>query len=481
MSARDAAARVREAGGAELLERLEHLDRVRAARLATSARSRALVRAPERGDAFDADVVVAGGGLWLLLAPLLVARGLSVIVIERARAGTAHREWNASRAELEALVRVGLVTRAELEAMIIARYREGTCRFAGGGVYPVRGVLDHAVDAGALLAHARALAETRGVVFRDLASVEAEAASDHGVRVRIIDAAGTADELTARVLVDARGISSPHASADLVCPTVGGVVAGLAHGSHEDPTCIDPEVGEILATIDDIVDGRQHVWEAFPGRSGEATVYLFFYASARESAPLLDLYARFFAELPHYKRGEARLVRPTFGFIPGWSRLVPAPRAPHARIVLVGDAAARQSPLTYCGFGATLRSLACAGDAVERIAAGGAGPACAVDDAPVHGLTGALASVMATRLLQGATLNALLDAAFHSMWSMGNESYARLLRDEMSPREMAELLRRTAVRHPAVWRTVLRVMPASSLGRWGLRAAHAMWRDDAAV
>jgi lycopene cyclase CruA len=235
-----------------------------------------------------------------------------------------------------------------------------------------------------------------------------------------------------------------------------------------------------LATIDDVSSGRQHVWEAFPGRSGETTVYLFFYASARESSPLVELYARFFSELPRYKRGDAQLVRPTFGFIPGWSRLVPGPESPHARIVLVGDAAARQSPLTYCGFGATLRSLARASDAVQGLVAGQPAPACAVDDAAVHGLTGALASVMATRLLHGDALNALLDAAFHSLWSMGNEPYARLLRDEMSPREVAMFLRRTAARHPAVWRTVLRVMPASSVGLWGFRAATALWQGDAA-
>ncbi len=479
MTSCDTLARVRAAGGPELVERLEHLDRVRTARITSPALGEhpGAVRPPERGDALDADVIIAGGGLWLLLAPLLVASGLSVIVVERARAGAVHREWNASRPELEALVRVGLLTHVELEAMIVAHYREGTCRFAGGGTYPVRGVLDHAVNAGLLLEHARRLGQTRGVVFADYSTVEAESASEHGVRVRIRDASGAERELAAAVLVDARGVCSPYSSADLVCPTVGGVLGGLAQGSAEDPSCIDPNVGEILATIDDVSAGRQHVWEAFPGRTGETTVYLFHYANAREVSPLMDLYARFFAELPRYKRGDARLLRPTFGFIPGWSRLVPAPKAPHSRIVLVGDAAARQSPLTYCGFGATLRSLGRAADTVQGLVAGRPAPACAVDDAKVHGLTGALASVMATRALRGAALNALLDAAFHTLWSMGNEPYARLLRDEMSPREVATFLRRTAVRHPSVWRTVLRIMPPASLGLWGLRAASALWSD----
>ena len=64
----------------------------------------------------------------------------------------------------------------------------------------------------------------------------------------------------------------------------------------------------------------------------------------------------FFASLPRYKRGDVRLVRPTFGYIRAGRGLTPTPpRPPYPpRVVLVGDAAARQSPLTYCGFGATL-------------------------------------------------------------------------------------------------------------------------------
>src|SRR5690606_18222204 len=118
------------------------------------------------------------------------------------------------------------------------------------------------------------------------------------------------------------------------CPTVGGTLEGLAEGDAVDE--MDPRVGEILATTDDVDDGRQHVWEAFPGRPGATTVYLFHYAWAGRQGTLLDLFARFFARRPGYKRGDARLVRPTFGFIPGWSRLSPAPRSPSPRIVLTG-------------------------------------------------------------------------------------------------------------------------------------------------
>lgn len=466
--------RVHEAGGVELLERLEHLDGLRRARPERAAAIPA-PRAPDAGAHVDVDVAVAGGGLWLLLAPLLAARGLSVAVFDRARIGASHREWNASDGELAELVRLGLLDAETLDRLVVARYRHGTCRFHGGGSYPVAGVLDRAVDAGGLLAHARSLALRRGVALFDGHQVLAHAVGPDAVALRVhAEATGAAFDVVARVVVDARGAASPFATADLVCPTVGGVVEGLAGGDGRDE--IDPEVGEILATVDPIEVGRQHVWEAFPGRPGETTVYLFYYARAREAVSLTELFGRFFATLPGYKRGPSRMLRPTFGLIPGWSRLSPPPRSGSGRIVLVGDAAARHSPLTYCGFGATLRSLELARDAVERIAHhgpdGGAPPA--VHDTPLHALTGALAHVMASRDLAGDELNALLDTAFGVLHGMGPESYAALLRDELDRSTFVEFLGRTAGRHPAVWRSVVRGLGLGRAGRWGLSLARTM-------
>lgn len=460
-----ARARLREAGGEGLLERLDHLDAARAERAKPPAGP--FPAPPRLGDACDADVIVAGGGLWSLVAPLLARAGLRVVVVERARAGQAHREWNASGRELQALVRAGLLDAATLERLVVARYDHGTCRFHGGGAYPVRDVLDHAVDAGPLLAHARASAEAQGVQFLDGHTVTGHATSDVGVRVLCASTAGEV-ALTARILVDARGASSPFASADLVCPTVGGVLEGLAEGDGPDE--IDPRVGDILATVDGIdpTTGRQHVWEGFPGRPGQTTVYLFYYARANEPVSLAELYARFFETLPTYKRGDARLVRPTFGFIPGWSRLGKAPASHDPRIVLVGDAAARHSPLTYCGFGATLRSLErCVADVVARVE-GAPRDGLAVDDAPIHALTGALAHMMAARVFSGNELNDLLDASFRSLHELGDASYAALLRDEMSIGEFVTFLRKTASAHPRVWGEVMRGLGPLAVGRWGV-------------
>ena len=461
MDARKALDRLRERTSAELVERIEHLDRTRTVRAVDAP-----LEPPDRNAHLDADVVVAGGGLSLLVAAELARLGLRVTVLDRARAGAAHREWNASDDELAVLVEAGIVTTAELDALVVGRYREGICQFYGGPAHRVRGVLDRAVDALPLLTHVRAIAAARGVSFIDHATVSAASAGPHGVRVGWDDD-GVRRELTASVLVDARGSASPYATADLLCPTVGGVLTGLQ---------FDPNVGDILVTTDDAdADlGRQHVWEGFPGRPGEITVYLFYYgrsASTRDGE-LARLYARFFDTLPSYKEGEATLLRPTFGFIPGWSRLSPAPRAPSPRIVLVGDAAARHSPLTFCGFGSMLRSFQPAARAIAlAIGEGEAPPRNVVPEDPLHAWTGALATVMASGELPGPRLNRLLDAAFGTLAEMGDVDFSNLLKDRMSGRRFTEFLRQTGSRHPPVYREVMKALGPLAAARWGVRLA----------
>lgn len=443
---REARAIIRDHADPELVERLEHLDAIRELRPRDAS-----IPAPGAGTRFDTDVVFLGGGLSLLIAAQVARLGRRVVVLERARAGVGHRDWNASEAELSGLVGAGLLTEREIRALIVARYDEGLCAFHGFGETTVQGVLDCAVDAAALLARVRAIALAHGVRFVDGAQVRALGAGPAGVRV-----AWTGGELVAKLAVDARGSSSPYSSADLLCPTVGGAFRGLD---------FDSKRGEILVTTEDADHGRQHIWEGFPGLPGELTVYLFYYARRSAAGTLLDLYARFFERLGDYKSGAATLVRPTFGFIPGWSRLSPAPRAPHPRVILVGDAAARHSPLTFCGFGAMLRTFQSVG---ERIASTHDSPA---TDEPIHGWTGLLASLVASERLHGSEANALLSAAFSSLSSLGNEAYAALLQDRMSAHDFVRFLRLTARRHPIVYRSTARVAGPVALAHWASRLA----------
>ncbi|MEZ4392245.1 MAG: lycopene cyclase [Polyangiales bacterium] len=465
----EARARVRDAAGDELVERLEHLDRSRASR----PRDDRPPPAPDARAAVDCDVALVGSGLSTLYAVTLAARGLKVAVFDRARAAVAHREWNASGPELRRLVRAGITDDAGLEEMIVSRYDHGVCRWHGGGTYPVRDVLDHAIDASTLLTRARERARPWACASTTARRWWATAARGGRVALRFQGAEGVLD-LVARAMVDARGASSPSATADLVCPTVGGVLTGLEEGDA--PEQMNPRVGDILVTTEHVEEGRQHIWEGFPGRAGETTVYLFFYDRAERvgDGALMRLYARFFARLGRYKRGDARLERATFGMIPGWSRLTPAPRSPSPRVVLVGDAAARQSPLTYCGFGATLRSLDPASDAIVRVVEGADGRDAAVDDAAVHAATGALAHMIASPPRDPAALNRLLDAAFGTLHEMGQEPFAALLRDEMSARDIVRFLSQTSVKVPAVYPEVFRVLGARGVGRWGAGIARGL-------
>jgi lycopene cyclase CruA len=448
-------ARVREAGGPELLERLERLD---AERVRPPVEPPPL-RAPGRGTRPDFDVVLAGGGLSLLFAPVLAGLGLKVGVFERARAAVAHREWNISGPELAPLTESGLFQPEEVESLIVARYQRGLCRWHGGGEYPVRGVLDHAVDAGRLLSEIRHRAERRGVAFHDGHALVGVGEGPEAVRLLFERTGGGRAEVTARVLLDARGISSPHATADLLCPTVGGVLSGLKEGTAPDE--LNPRVGDILVTTEGVEEGRQHIWEGFPGRPGETTVYLFYYAQARRvrEHALLRLYGRFFERLGRYKRGEPRLLRPTFGYIPGWSRLVPPPRAPGKRVVLVGDAAARHSPLTYCGFGAMMRSFLPGSRALAAaLSRGDVPPGTLVHDTPLHSVTGALALFMALPPSEPARrgeVNQLLDTAFAALHEMGNDVYASLLKDQMPGPDFVRFLQHIARKRPRVYRDAL--------------------------
>ncbi|WNG42140.1 lycopene cyclase [Archangium violaceum] len=461
-------ARVREAGGPELLERLERLDaeRVRPPMEAPS------MRAPGRGTRPDFDVVLAGGGLSLLYAPVLAGFGLKVGVFERSRAAVAHREWNISGPELAPLTVSGLFRPEEVESLIVARYDDGVCRWHGGGEYPVRGVLDHAVDAGRLLRDIRQRAEQRGVAFHDGHALVGVGEGPQAVRLLFERPGGRRAEVTARVVLDARGISSPHATADLLCPTVGGVLSGLKEGTAPDE--LNPRRGDILVTTEGVEEGRQHIWEGFPGRPGEATVYLFYYAQARRirEHALLRLYGRFFERLGRYKRGEPRLLRPTFGYIPGWSRLVPPPRAPGRRVVLVGDAAARHSPLTYCGFGAMMRSFLPGSRAIAAaLAYGHAPPESIVHDTPLHSVTGALALFMALpphAPERRDEVNQLLDTAFAALHELGNDTYAALLKDQMPGTDFVRFLQHIARKRPQVYRDALTLAGFGplALARW---------------
>lgn len=341
--------------------------------------------------ATDYDLIYAGGGLGLLHAVVMAQRfGRRVLVFDRGEVGCAHREWNISRAELQALVDLGVATWDELDDVVMREYRDGVVRFynrPGSDVAATElwmpEVLNVALDAGALLRLMRRKLEAAGGQILSGRAFRTVRVSDGGpmrVEVELEQIpGGAAERYSARLLLDGMGSTSPlalrrHAGRPFagVCPTVGTVAAGFAEGDRPDEH--DPTIGDILISVSDAQRGEQLMWEGFPGRHDELTVYLFYYstiATAGDMQPgrnlradsprysLLDLFEQYFTLLPSYKRPgpHFRHLKPVYGYIPARHSLRPQ-EAPLLRGVLpVGDSAAQQSPLTFCGFGSHVRNL----------------------------------------------------------------------------------------------------------------------------
>ncbi len=312
------------------------------------------------------DIVYAGGGLSLLHAALMAQRGYRVLLFDQYAVGCAHREWNISRVELQHLVDTGLIDWPTLEqSIIMAEYADGVVRFfaAGSDVAPAAiylpDVLNVALDAGALLQHMRQRLEQAGGIIWEgwrFEHVFASKQNSAGVAVQL-RSGDVVRTVAARLMIDGMGATSPLTLATQpfsgVCPTVGTVVRGVA--DH------DPAFGDILISVADTQRGRQLIWEGFPGRDDELTVYVFYYdlvgTDAQQQHSLLELFEDYFALLPSYKAPgpDFAHLRPVYGYIPGrhaLQRPLPLPG-----VLPVGDASAQQSPLTFCGFGSFVRNL----------------------------------------------------------------------------------------------------------------------------
>lgn len=351
---------------------------------------------PSAQNASSYDLIYAGGGLGLIHAAVMARRyGQRVLLFDKGEVGCAHREWNISRLELAALVQCGFCTWAELGDVIMTEYERGVVRFfAGQGQAPVElwmpDVLNVALDANALLRLARRKLEAAGGTVLDHRAFRSVAVSTGRVPQVLVEVEGRAgsEYYSGRLLLDGMGSASPLALQRFagkpfagVCPTVGTVAAGFAEGEAFNEH--NPQIGDILVTVADAERGQQYMWEGFPGRGDELTVYLFYYDTLGTSAPspdhsgekrangvfskgfpscspnLLELFEEYFKLLPAYKNPgpHFRHLKPVYGYIPARHSLArqEAPLLPG--VLPIGDSAAQQSPLTFCGFGSHIRNL----------------------------------------------------------------------------------------------------------------------------
>ncbi len=322
------------------------------------------------------DVIVAGGCFGLIVGATLAAHyGWRVLVFDRHWVGRTHRDWNISRGELQRLSEAGLFTPSEMEAFITAEYEGGFVKFHAEGCLIAAeplwfdDVLTLAVSSDRLLAQCRqkllAAGRSRCLDQATLEQVQVEA---EGVTVVVRHAGEGRLTFRGQLFIDTMGTLSPIArqlnpreTVSYLCPTVGTIATGFATGSAADE--VNARVGEILVTTEHAHDGRQLLWEGFAGQDGEFTTYMFHYApvSAIERLSLLALFETYFETLPQYKRPGAGFAfrRPVFGYIPGLHHvgLGPQKRTAAHRVLLLGDAASLNSPLTFCGFGSLVRNL----------------------------------------------------------------------------------------------------------------------------
>ncbi|MGP1374884.1 MAG: flavin-dependent dehydrogenase [Almyronema sp.] len=321
------------------------------------------------------DLIYVGGALGILHATVMASLGYRVLLIERLPFGRMNREWNISREEFQSLLDLGLFSPTEFETLIAREYEDGFNKFfdannpavAKAPVLHTPTVLNIALDSDKLL---RLCGEkflaAGGRIWDETEFNWAEIKPDEVVVLtQTTTATPTFRTAKARLLVDAMGTASPIAwqlnggrAFDSVCPTVGACVSG-----GFEPGVWDSTYGDVLFSHGDVSRGRQLIWELFPGRGHELTIYLFHYHQVDPENPgsLLEMYEDFFTILPEYRRCHLDKLtwrKPTFGYIPGHFSLGGSDRqVAFDRLVAIGDAASLQSPLVFTGFGSLVRNL----------------------------------------------------------------------------------------------------------------------------
>jgi lycopene cyclase CruA len=253
---------------------------------------------------------------------------------------------------------------------------------------------------------------------------------------------------------------------DGVCPTAGTVLEGLD---------LDPSTGDVLVSVAPAQGGRQLIWEGFPGQEGETTVYLFYYdrtgKNEAQEQSLLALFEQYFELLPTYKPlGEGfRHLKPVFGYIP--ARHGRTGKTAARGLICLGDSAAGQSPLTFCGFGSFVRHIGRVAmlldyswehDLLEERHLGEISP---------HQANLRIAWVF-SRFMQtwpGAdrsAVNRIMNVFCRALGEVGPLTTLRFLQDRYTIREYVRIMVTTARFYPQVFPLTVRVLGSRGVAKW---------------
>lgn len=322
----------------------------------------------------DYDLIYLGGALGVIHAAVMARLGYRVLLVERLPFGRMNREWNISRDEFQSLIDLGLFSHEEFESIIACEYIDGFNKFFDANNPPkskakilhTPKVLNIAIDAEKLLRICGdKLRAAGGEIWDETEFTTADVKQNAAIVELKHLPTGERKQASGRLLVDAMGSASPIAwqlnggrTFNSVCPTVGACISG-----GFEPGVWDTRFGDVLNSHGDISRGRQLIWELFPGKDGELTIYLFHYHQIHPENPgsLLEMYEDFFTILPEYRRCDIDALqwrKATFGYIPGYFSQGSRDRqVAWDRLVAIGDAASLQSPLVFTGFGSLVRNM----------------------------------------------------------------------------------------------------------------------------
>jgi len=301
-------------------------------------RRNSLVEIGDRNSDLEPDIVICGGTLGILLGASLQQLGWRVTVIERGVLRGREQEWNISRAELEVLVELELLTVAELEIAIATEYNPARVGFKEGQEVWVQDVLNIGVDPVYLLSQLKQKFLQAGGILLENTAFKSATVHDDGIVVEVGE-----QTITTRLLIDAMGHFSPivkQARKDTKPEAVCVVVGSCAQGFPENST------GDLIYSFTPIINHCQYFWEAFPAKDGRTT-YMFSYLDAEPERPSLeyfmDEYLRLLPEYQGIELKELDFKRFLFGFFPAYKN---SPiKLPFDRILPVGDSAGGQSPV----------------------------------------------------------------------------------------------------------------------------------------
>lgn len=409
------------------------------------------------------DVAIAGGTLGILIGASLAQRGLRVALLERGELKGREQEWNISRKELHELVALGLLTQAELDAVISSEFNPVRVGFDGGEDIWVEDVLNIGVSPVRLLEMLKQTFVASGGKLLEYTPFQSVAVHSRGVVLN--------GEITAKLLLDVMGHFSPIVKQarqgqkpDAVCLVVGTCAAGFT----------DNTAGDLIYSFTPIQNQCQYFWEAFPASDGRTT-YLFTYIDAHPDRFSLEfLFDEYFHLLPQYQNVELEQLdfkRALFGFFPCYRH---SPLAPTwDRILPLGDSSGLQSPLSFGGFGAMVRHLGRLTDgivgAIEADRLSKTDLAKLLPYQPNLAVTWLFQKSMSVGVHQTANphqINQLLVNVFAAMQALGEPVLKPFLQDVVQFLPLLQTLGRTAIVHPTLTLKLLPQVGIPALVSW---------------